>query len=275
MLSSSFYYFWEYWNLFHKVTFDGPNKLILVNEGVTSLDWGQDVYSAWKEWLLLNSNKENPGFLPAIRVVGGDPIDESEGRFLGATFFLTNGWRLRTWSGNHRLVVNGNVFTEEGDPIDVPTLGNNNTVIQQTVSNLIDLVKVTGDVAAADLAEAVRTELSPELSRVDTTISSRASQSSVDSVANLLGAISQQIDVNLAGINDNADALQRIEVDTNDMLTVLSELKKFNFNRSKIDPGDKTLTIYDNDDVTPLIVFDLLDTSQQSSTDEVAEKVPR
>lgn len=272
MLSTRFYYFWEYWELFHKVTFDGPNKLILVNNGVTSLDWGPDVYSSWKEWLLLTSNKENPGFAPALRVVGGDPIDVSEGRFLGATFFLTNGWRLRTWSGNHRLIVNGNVYTEEGDAIDVPTIGSYNTVMQQTVSNLVDIIRVTGSEATGDIATAVRTELSPELARVDATISSRATQTSVDTGFNTLVALN-----NLLGdkIDLNAAAIESVSVDTTEMLTILAELRKANFNRSKIDPVAKTLTIYDDDAVTPIVIFDLLDTNQQSSTDEVAEKVPR
>ena len=41
---SSYYGFWDYWNLYHKVTFDGINKLILINDGETELDFQIDVY---------------------------------------------------------------------------------------------------------------------------------------------------------------------------------------------------------------------------------------
>lgn len=102
------------------VTFDGENKLILVNDGVTDLDWGVDVYSTWKRWA---QERDNAKFLPAMRSVGGDP---KPGGALGATYFLMNGWRLRTWSGDHRLSINGNVYTEEGNPITVPAIGNYN-----------------------------------------------------------------------------------------------------------------------------------------------------
>ena len=33
-----------------KVTFDGPNKLILINHGEVSIDVKEDIYSGWKEW---------------------------------------------------------------------------------------------------------------------------------------------------------------------------------------------------------------------------------
>lgn len=43
---TTFFGFWDYWELRHKVTFDGVNKLIEVNPGVTSLDVQRDLYSA-------------------------------------------------------------------------------------------------------------------------------------------------------------------------------------------------------------------------------------
>jgi len=105
-------YEWDHWNLFHKVSFDGPNKLILVSEGTTTLDIKTDVYSAWKEWVvvlgLLNLHDENPGFLQAIRAIGGEPTVGVAS--IGSTFFLTNGWRLKSYPGNYTLQVNGNIF---------------------------------------------------------------------------------------------------------------------------------------------------------------------
>lgn len=56
---------------------------------------------------------------------------------------------------------------------------------------------------------------------------------------------------------------------------LLQTLLKFERNRTKIDINAKTLTVYDNDKVTPIRVFDLKDSTGASSITEVAERVPR
>ena len=134
MSMQSFHYgFWDEWENPQKVTFDGPNKLMLVNEGVTELDVEVDLYSDWKEWAQLYDHGK---YLPAMRTVGGDPT--TGGRALGATYFLMNGWRVRTWEGDHRLTVTGNLYTEEGDPPFIPVTGPHTTIIESNVSNLVD-----------------------------------------------------------------------------------------------------------------------------------------
>lgn len=52
-------------------------------------------------------------------------------------------------------------------------------------------------------------------------------------------------------------------------------LQKYQENRQVIDKDANTLTIYDDDDVTPILVFSLLNTLGAPSTDEVAERVPQ
>jgi hypothetical protein len=54
----------------------------------------------------------------------------------------------------------------------------------------------------------------------------------------------------------------------------LALLQKYQENRSVIDKVNKTLIIYDDDDVTPILAFSLLDSTGTPSTDEVAEKQP-
>ncbi len=93
------------------VSFDGVNKIIQVtlapSGGEVELDVKVDVYSDWKEWLLLSDNSK---FAPAIRAVGGDPISGIQS--LGSTFFLINGWRIRPYEANHRFTLNGNLYTD-------------------------------------------------------------------------------------------------------------------------------------------------------------------
>lgn len=108
MWTSTFYGNWQYWTNYHKVTFDGPNRIIYVNNLVTDLNVEQDIYSDWKEWSLQSNNFEYP---QALSTIGGEPI--GGGQYVGSTFFLENGWRIKSWSGDHSLVVDGNLFTRE------------------------------------------------------------------------------------------------------------------------------------------------------------------
>jgi len=166
LLNYGFYEFWQ--NYQHKVTFDGINKTIIVNNNILLLDFKIDVYSAWKQWAMY---RDNTKYALALSVVGGDPT--VGGSSLGSTFFLENGWKMRTWEGDHRLVVQGNAYTRDGSSLFVPTINSHNIVISQQVSNLIDKTATT--IAPSDnaaIASQVRTELSTELGRIDVPISS-------------------------------------------------------------------------------------------------------
>lgn len=111
-----FYNQWDYWNLYNKVTFDGPNKLIYINDEITEIDVRADIYSAWKEWVLVGGHI-NSKFQPAIRGTGGDPL--GGGTFLDGYFFLINGWKLVPPKDNLTTDINitGNLFDEAGGNI--------------------------------------------------------------------------------------------------------------------------------------------------------------
>lgn len=143
---------WEFWSIYdpatgyygnQKVTFDGPNRLILINSGETNINVAQDIYSNWKEWL---SVRDNSKFLPAISVVGGDAITDIVS--LGSSFFLENGWRIQPALGNYILVIQGNLYTREAG--ENPTNPVSGVSVSLTRSNLIDLVVPTLDDTAID-----------------------------------------------------------------------------------------------------------------------------
>jgi hypothetical protein len=114
-------------------TFDGINKLIIVDYGVTEFTVVQ-LWSRWIDWAAYNDNSK---YLPALRYVGGDSISPTQN--LGVTYFLLNGWRIRPYEGNHSLTVTGNIYTEPaGFSIFVPTLGGFNVNTEIKVSNLVD-----------------------------------------------------------------------------------------------------------------------------------------
>jgi len=145
---------WQFWSVYNpplqlgnqKVTFDGINKIILVNEGITELDFRVDVYSGWKEWVT-DPNQTNSRYLEALSVIGGDPLPGD--RVLGTTFFLENGWRMRTWEGDHELTVTGNVFTRTGVSAFVPTLESWTITINLNTSTLVETIE-TGTLLGLD-----------------------------------------------------------------------------------------------------------------------------
>ena len=114
-------------------TFDGLNKLILIDLGTIEFDV-EELYSRWMDWV---SIQDNIKFAQAIRYVGGDAVSDTKN--LGITFFLINGWRIRPQEANHTLRVNGNLYTDpSGFSPFVGTVGAYNVMIEMTVSSLVD-----------------------------------------------------------------------------------------------------------------------------------------
>lgn len=119
------------------VSFNGTTKIIKVNNGITSISV-KDVYSWWKQWVASG----NEAFLSAFRYVGGDPT--ISGQYLGTTYFLTNGWLIEPYNGNHVLVVDGNLFSDDySSPFNQPS-GDYKILIQNQFSNLTTTVETGG-----------------------------------------------------------------------------------------------------------------------------------
>lgn len=106
MLATTFAYNWYLWRLYHKVTFDGANRIIFVNDGVTDLEIKSEVYSAWKEWV--SSTPDNATWAPAIRSIGGDPTVGSQKA--GDIYFLQNNWKL--YLDITKVKVTGALFSD-------------------------------------------------------------------------------------------------------------------------------------------------------------------
>lgn len=105
------------------ITFDGPNKLISLSAGTTSLNI-INLWSRWVDWLLTGDNGK---FLPAFKQVGADPIDAIAGTSIPVYIFLQNGWRIRPQEASHTLNVSGGILLVDGggDPF-VNTIGSFN-----------------------------------------------------------------------------------------------------------------------------------------------------
>lgn len=125
-----------------RVTFDPTTKIIQVTEapvgGVVNLDVKVDLYSDGKEDWRASASLFKYRF--PIRAVGGDPLPGSKA--LGSTFFLAPGWTIRPYEADHRLIVNGNLYVEDGSSPYTTTVGTYNVLIEAEVSSLVDATVV-------------------------------------------------------------------------------------------------------------------------------------
>lgn len=103
-------------------SFDGPNLLITLDVGVTSVDVEVDLYSDWKEFFKTGTNSRFP--LAFRGSVAGDPL--TTGLDLGGYFFFQNqlGWRIKPPEENATITFEGNLVAEDDTlPIFVTTDG--------------------------------------------------------------------------------------------------------------------------------------------------------
>lgn len=130
--------------------FDGENKIIhLIDDNDRTLN-AQDLYSKWKNWLVSDIN--NMKYPQAMRSFGGDAISQT--KYVAPYIEVLNGWIIKPFDGNYTLVVEGNLFGENGS---IPFVNaDNGTVIitMETTGNALALK--TGD-NSCDLEATINT----------------------------------------------------------------------------------------------------------------------
>jgi len=151
-------------------TFDGPNKLIILDPGTTSIT-APVLYSEWKDWMMIGTNSR---FLPAFgQSVGGEPI--GGGQLVGSFFFIQNGWRIRPQEASHTLIITGNLFpVPDNAAVMAPTVGSYNVIVSFARSS-ISTTTVTGSVAQDDIT-AIKQLVEDNL---DAAISTRLAESTL------------------------------------------------------------------------------------------------
>lgn len=230
------------------ISFDGVNKLAILSNNVESLSVSE-LWSRWVDWLVTSDNSKYP---IALSQIGGDEI--GGGQFLGLTFFLENGWRIRPYEGNHTLKITGNLYSRDGSPLIAPTIGTFNITVNMSTSNLVDTISTSGATP-----ESIADEVWNRLANTNNTNGS---------FGQFLNYIKNIGDLNFDNINMLNDKL-------NDATVLIQTLIKYESNRTKINPIEKTMTVYDDDGVTPLKIFDLKNFAGSNSITEIAERDPR
>jgi hypothetical protein len=112
MLFTVAYSFWDDLLDPMKVTFDGDNKLIIVNAQYSTITVKQDIYSASKRWLKRRQNFEYPR---PMRSIGGDTLPNA--LYAGDIYFLRNyttGNSLGNWRivVDHLVNINGTIYND-------------------------------------------------------------------------------------------------------------------------------------------------------------------
>ncbi len=130
------------------ISFDGPNTTITLDSGVTSVTV-QEVYSRWKDWVAASDNAK---YLPAFRVIGGDPL--GGGISAGAYFFLRNdnGWKIKPPEEDISIDLEGNLYPQDalGSAVIAGTTGNYNSDIRLTTSSLTQVVSTGSGLSASE-----------------------------------------------------------------------------------------------------------------------------
>lgn len=143
------------------IVFDPLNKRIILDSVSVS---ATELYSKSVDWL---ATSDNIKYGSVFRQVGMD--DLGGGLLVPPYFFLQGAWRVRPMEANHNLTIEGNLFVEGGGVPVVPTLGVFQVNVNYTVPVQAQGIATTGQsVSATEIAQAVRLELTEELSKIST-----------------------------------------------------------------------------------------------------------
>lgn len=130
-----------------KVTFDGLNKLIIIDTGVTTIDVKTELYEEWQNWELSGSSDA------AFRTVGGDVLTVNE--TMPIYYFLINNWKIYAKDVNVSIatnlysddfvdlvtIVNSAVYVKNSDTPNLPTIVNTLTGITSNLKLILGLVQ--------------------------------------------------------------------------------------------------------------------------------------
>lgn len=233
------------------ISFNGTTKLATLSGGTTTLSV-PELWSRWVDWVATGDNSKYP---VALSQIGGDEI--SDGKYLGVTFFLENGWKIRPYEGDHTLTITGNLFSRDGSTQIAHTIDDYNVIVNLSTSNLVDTIATGGgsSLTVDEIASAVWDRLA--------------------SLHTNTGTFGETVTMTKATADLNFNQLESLSDDVEAVTSLVQILLKYANNRTKIDPNAKTMTVFENDGVTILKVFDLKNFAGSASVTEVAERVPQ
>ena len=111
-------------------TFDGPNKLILIDAGTTTMP-AATLYTEWLAWSLLPGNDIYP---VAAAKLAGEVL--GYGQVQSDYYKIMNGWKVVPYNGDYTLIVSGNLFGDAGSSVFNLATGNILIIMQYTSNSV-------------------------------------------------------------------------------------------------------------------------------------------
>lgn len=131
-------------------TFDGPNKLAIgarAPSGGEVTSTAEELYAEYALWLA--ADPDNSRFEPMFETgLGGEEM--SPGLFVGFTYLIQNGWKIRPYEAQHVWRITGNLVGLGGAEITTPTLGGFAVALPTQFTNLAQAVSTGGTVAPTE-----------------------------------------------------------------------------------------------------------------------------
>ncbi len=185
-------------------------------------------------------------------------------------------------------IINGYTVTFEDGNYTVRVTGANHNIAD--VKNVNQVSLIIGNSAGLIVTSSSGGPSGPTAAQIATEVWQSLLSSYVDTtrmggMMNVLNTRTQSInnycigldfklDLNLAKTDDVLLDTQSLINSLQTAIDIVNEILKYSANRTKIDKITKTMTIYDDDGITPLRVFDLKDFNAIASITEIAERDP-
>lgn len=178
------------------------------------------------------------------------------------------------WTSHIDTNANDNVKLNSTNPGDLHEVAFRNTIIHEAGGWGVNIGTNCETVQFFDRCKFILNTLGDVLDNGITTYieNDKINQSTASVVWTKIaaGSPSQTYGDILSNVGSSTDTIQ---VDITNILSVTNEIIKYSKNRTKIDPIAYTLTIYDNDDITPLRVFDLKDENGIATVTSIFERI--
>lgn len=186
-------------------------------------------------------------------------------------------------------IINGYTISFEDGPYTVKCVGANHNIAD--VKNVNQVSLIVGNSAGLIVTSSSGGGSGPTAAQIATEVwerllASHTNPLTMGGMMNTLNTRTTNILNYSVGLDLKADItnskLDDVLIDTNSIISSLSlaldivnTILKYNSNRTRIDKNNKTLTVYDDDGVTPITVFDLKDFNGVASITEIAERSPQ
>lgn len=306
---------WDYHLFNHKTTFNGETRTITIAPEITELSVKRDVYSSWKEWLSLRDNAKYLDAIRVTGgdpIGGGEftgdiyflindwrlEIGQSctvDGVLYSddfpSPFVQVSGTQLVTNRVSALVQTVAPVIenlTVNVDGLAVPTPAENAAAVwsHTPTRSLTNYGPYTGP-STSDIVTAIdsTSTTASNVSSIKTTVeaidpapTTSAIVSAIDTTSTLATTVNTintnttQLLVDVSSITGDTNQLQ---IDLANVGALVQALLKLETGRTKVDTAAKTLTVYDEDCTTPLIVFDLFNAAGAPSVTDIAERRPQ